>query len=230
MFENISYGRITAFVILSFNMLLTSAQNVWQTCSWEVEASLAMPSIYRAYENKEPYYHFTVTPSSLLLLDRSISEIVANSYDVFFSPTASLRSAYRLNPKVSVVSSIGFNWLRVKYLDPFSGDVDRTEKTYAFDLLAGARYTFVERNYIRIYSQLLVGYAHQGNADYWIINNEKKSGIGVVDGLPDWLGYQLEVGVTIGKQLYGVIDGGIGTEHMCVFPIYSPRLGVGYRF
>lgn len=207
------------------------AESDWRKYRWELETSLAIPSIYMAYEN-EDYFNLiqsvSVTPVLMSLAD-------TDCYDVFISPTASVRAAYRVSTRVHAVSSLGVNLVRAQYYNPFTVQEVRREHALACDMMLGARYTFVEKSSFRFYSQLMLGFNIRQQADYWEYSKARQSNLKPDNliqyyKLPYWMAYQFEIGITVGRRLYGVFDGGIGTEHLNGAMIGAPRIGVGYRF
>ncbi len=90
-------------------------------------------------------------------------------------------------------------------------------RNYSLAALATAKFTFVRREYFRMYSSVGLGLRYAGAGEQKDLYSYQEKGVNVS-------AFIVPMGITAGKRIYGMCEIIMGTE------CYGARFGIGYRF
>lgn len=130
----------------------------------------------------------------------------------------SLAYTYNLKKWVSVGGTFSYAGLYRNYFDRVTVDKKKvgSENVHDFCLTPMVRFTYLNRKYVRLYSQVGLGIGIGVNADN--INNHKFS-----DSKVHVSGQATLFGVAVGNRFFGFAEYGVGTQGLI-------NAGIGYRF
>ncbi len=103
-------------------------------------------------------------------------------------------------------------------MSAITGSEVTRNNSFAISALAYARFTYVNREFIKVYSAIGLGirYSKYGKQKEIHYDYQEKGFIIARQVIP--------IGVTIGRKVYGIFEYNIGSD------IFGGRFGIGYRF
>ncbi len=136
----------------------------------------------------------------------------ASTYEIEKSSLAwSLNYAYNFNKTIALGAVFSYEGGSQSFYRRSDNSLINKENKNILTTMAVFRASWLNRKFIRMYSQIGAGasYSMEGNFKYPI----------------DHFAFQISpVGISVGKQLYGHLELGVGTVYM------GFNIGIGYRF
>ncbi len=193
-----------------------------------------LPSTARERDKKEfdlPYKHeisvsWGMEPTDETMNSYSYSERfhggLHNIYNNYMgrcitSGVISADYSYNFKNWLALGAQVNGSVTRHTEMSAITGTVAHQYRNYALAGLATAKFTYVRREYFRIYTSAGLGVRYAGRGEQGDIHNYNNKGFGIA-------GLIVPMGITVGKRIYGMTEMYLGTE------CYGARFGIGYRF